>query len=123
MHCPQKDTQPRQPAIPPDDLRNPSPTPAAEAKQHNDRYSEHRGAVSSNVLERAESQTSTLIETCSMTMSSLASPSPHPWSPLGHHPHETRYVLRHTLTQYLFLAACCESPCAKMTHRPPHYKA
>ena len=119
MHPPPENAQPQQPPITPDDIRNLSHTPAAGAKQHNDRYSEHQGADTSNVLQRAESQTSTLIESCSMTMSSLASPSPHPWSPLGHRPHETRYVLMHSLVQCLSSAACSEGRYAKMRNRVP----
>ena len=60
-------------------------------RQHNYRYGE--GADSFNELcssPNVESHCSTVIESCSLTESSLTSPSPFPWSPLGRHPAESR---------------------------------
>ena len=60
------------------------------SRNHNHRYSQYPDPHCSAILERRHSSSSTLIESCSLTESSLASRSPLPWSPLGRHPHETR---------------------------------
>lgn len=74
----------------------------AISRQHNCRYSStavpektaerNKTAEIGNIAdaEEAKSPTSTVIESCSPTNSSLADLSPQPWSPLGQHPGESR---------------------------------
>ena len=75
-------------------VRDGSPYRLSDSRQHNYRYSEHADEHADTTClsptEPAESQCSTVIESCSLTDSCLTSPSPLPWSPLGKHPLESR---------------------------------
>ena len=76
------------------DIRNGSIHYGSVSRQHNHRYSKHADeraeAAFTLPAEPAESQCSTIIESGSLTGSCLTSPSQLPWSPLGHHPLESR---------------------------------